>query len=107
MFNDKTYFDGPVIGDFELSIQDKFQSVNYLEVEHYGKSFGENGFWDTQIDNDTIVADRAIQIVSFVINEVEIHDIFFKIPFYSTIGEQHTHYLGHNGYWRCEFPENA
>ena len=105
--NNKTYHDGPIVSDFELIIQDKFQTVNYLEVEHYGKYFGEQGIWDTQVIDNKTVADRAIQIVSIVINEVEIYDIFFKLPFYSTVGEQHTHYLGHNGVWRCEFPENV
>lgn len=106
MFNNQIWFDGPIVGDFDYSIETKFQNVNYLEIEHYGKSFGEHGVWDTQVVNDDIVADRAIQLVSLVINEVEIYDIFFKIPFQGTVGPQNTHYLGHNGKWKCEFPEN-
>lgn len=100
--NNQVYFNGQVKDDIEVSIQSKFEEVNFLELKHYGKRFGDNGIWDT-----TETADRAIKVVSVVINDIDITDIFYKIPFETADETQHTHYLGHNGVWKCEIPNNV
>lgn len=70
--NGKTYFDDYVVGDVNLKLTAPLLEKNTLILEHYDKQFGENGIWDTKLDNGTIVQDRAVRLVSLSLGEVDI-----------------------------------
>ena len=82
---------------------------NSFSLGMYNKSFGQNRVWDTKIDeNNNVVEDKYIQINSFLIDEVEINDLFMWMT-YSSIeqGDQvlHDGVIRFNGYWHFDIQD--
>jgi hypothetical protein len=63
-----------ITADFEVSCFQK----NFLEFEHYGKSFGTNGIWDSGAEQDCFV-----QIKDIRFDDVSIADIRSQLEFIS------------------------
>ena len=75
----------------------------------YNKSFGQNHVWDTSIDKQgNVLQDKFIQINSFLIDEVEINDLFMWMT-YSSIeqGDQvlHDGVIRFNGCWHFDIQD--
>ena len=70
--DDMILFDGQVINDVDLSInKDLLDGTHTLTIEHYGKSFGENGVWNT-----TSSSDRYIEIKDIKFDHVSIREFW-------------------------------
>ena len=50
LHNNVTIVDQPIIGDQLLTIELTCDKTNELKLIHHGKSFGENGVWDSSPD---------------------------------------------------------
>lgn len=97
--NGNTVFNGQIkdeqLIEFCLSCQDHGSIV----ITHYDKQNGDNGIWDTKIDEDgNILEDRAIIIKDIVINDVSIVEYIQQWPLIDDAGKSHTTtYIGFNG----------
>jgi hypothetical protein len=96
--NETIYFDGSVIDNISIEFSMPLNALNTLEIEHYGKSFGENGRWDTLVEDGQITQDRAVKINHICLDEVDLIDYLFK-NFPMKVGQEtiSTDYMGHNG----------
>lgn len=97
--NDNIYFDGEVAGSKTLHVQTALLDTNTLIIQHYDKSFGENGQWDTKAVNGQITHDRAIKLKSVFFDDVDISKyVANHFHFVTDQGEQlQTDYFGFNG----------
>lgn len=102
--NGHIYIDQPIENHqiFKFSVPDT--DHNTLTLSHYGKSFGQDNIWDTRVENEKIVQDRAIKLIKLELNEVDITKYISKWPFETDTGEiLHTDYFGHNGQLEINF----
>lgn len=96
--NNHTYYDQQVIDKKIIKFSLPAKNLNCLVLEHYGKSFGINGRWDTESNGDVIVRDRAVKLIKLELNDVNIIKYITRWPLVTDQGESMpTDYLGHNG----------
>jgi hypothetical protein len=69
LHNNVTVFDQPIIGNQSLSFDLTCRKINELKFIHYGKSFGEDGVWDSSPDASE---QCFININDILFNEVSI-----------------------------------
>lgn len=70
--NDHVCFDGPIQDHEILQFDVPTLEQNELTLTHYGKYFGENNRWDTRVESDEIVQDRAVQLNALELDGVDI-----------------------------------
>lgn len=102
--NGNIYWDAEVQDAITVDVQVPVQGRNTLRIEHYGKSFGEQGRWDTESHNGVIVRDRGIKIKRLWLEQIDLTQyIVARWPMKVPQGEINTDYLGHNGHITIEF----
>jgi len=76
--NNQVLYDGSVIDQKNLYFENlDFNENNVLSIEHYGKRFGENNIWDTEVDkNNKIIKDRYFIINDILINNISLREIW-------------------------------
>ena len=75
----------------ELSLPDN-ATENTITLGMKGKQFGEQGIWDTQVDDTgSIIEDCTLAVEDILLEEVSIHDLLIKQPYMldATPGQQH------------------
>lgn len=105
LLNNHIYFDGDVVNDVNVEFVAPVDHHNSLIIQHYNKNFGQNGQWDTLSENGVIVQDRALQLLSLTLDEVDISKyIFDHCPLVTdTDMSVHTDYYGFNGSVTIDF----
>lgn len=102
--NNNIYWDAMVQGDTTVEFAMPVNASNLVRIEHHGKHFGEQGRWDTESHNDSIVRDRAVKIKRIWLDQVDLTaHIMQRWPMHTAQGPIYTDYLGHNGYIDVEF----
>ena len=103
ILNDNIYYDNSIEESKLITLNLELLTHNRLIIEHYGKSFGTNGRWDTKSDkNGKIYQDRAIKFEDLILDDVSLKKYITLFPF---VSDQlyHTDYFGHNGNWELLF----
>ena len=97
--NDKIYYCDQVQNQVNLSFDIPLQDNNTVIIQHFDKNFGQNGQWDTISENDAIVKDRAVRLLSFELDEVDLREYLIQQCFFETDdgAKLHTDYYGFNG----------
>ena len=105
--NDSIYFDNEINGKNNINITAPLQTNNKLIIQHYDKSFGQNGQWDTQSEEGKIVQDRAIILKSISLNDVDITKYILENCPLITDDKQvvYTDYIGFNGTIEVNFTQ--
>lgn len=62
--------------NISLSYDKLVKQGNKISVGMNNKSFGKNNVWDTKTENESIVADKTIKVLSFQLDDVECRDLF-------------------------------
>ena len=103
--NDNIYFDDKVIDNKIIEFDAPLEDINSLVMQHYGKSFGNNGIWDTKSENNIIIQDRGIKLIKLEFDAVNIEKYVIKHwPYTTDDGESFaTDYFGHNGQFNITF----
>jgi hypothetical protein len=70
--NDRVCFEGSIQNYQTLEFDVPVLEHNVLTLTHYNKYFGENNRWDTRVEADVIVQDRAVQLHALELNGVDI-----------------------------------
>lgn len=70
--NDNVCFEGPIQDHQVLQFDVPTLDHNILTLTHHGKYFGENNRWDTRLEGDEIVQDRAVQLQGLELDGVDI-----------------------------------
>lgn len=78
--NNAELFNQQVIESITVEFEVNCDKTNLLEFEHYGKSFGTNGIWDT---NTRTQQDCFAQIKDVRFDDVSIDDIRSRLTFIS------------------------
>jgi hypothetical protein len=78
-------FNQQAIESITLDFDVVCNQTNLLEFEHYGKNFGENGVWDTDLSNHQ---DCFVQINDIRFNDVSIDTIRHELTFISRWNEK-------------------
>jgi hypothetical protein len=96
--NNHTYYDQQIADKKIIKFSLPVLEYNQLVLEHYGKSFGQNGRWDTESNGKVIVKDRAVKLIKLEIDGVNIVKYITSWPMVTNEGQSiPTDYLGHNG----------
>lgn len=103
--NDKVFFDGEVVETITIAFTALLLDKNKLTIQHYGKNFGANNVWDTKLEGGNIVQDRAAEIISLSLDEVDIAKYMQKkCPLVTENGDSVPGlYYGFNGCVDVEF----
>lgn len=105
--NDIIYFDGEVINKHKINITAPLLPNNKLIIQHYDKNFGQNGQWDTRVEEGKITQDRAVVLKSLLLDDVDISKyIIEKCPLTTDDGQTiYTGYIGFNGTIEIKFSQ--
>jgi hypothetical protein len=97
--NNHIYFTGKVEGLQVIQFSIPERSTNQVIIRHMNKRFGANGIWDSEVNNNELIKDRAVELLDFEINSVSIKSWIFNTCKFVTIdGEQlRADYFGYNG----------
>lgn len=101
--NNDIYYDGSVKESELITLELDLPKQNHLTIEHYDKSFGINGRWDTKSNENGIYQDRAIKFEDLILDDVSLKKYIAMFPFISGDQIYYTDYFGHNGYWELPF----
>jgi hypothetical protein len=71
-FNNSTLLDCKIVGKQTYLFSITLDKFNILIIEQYGKSFGENGIWDTELYDGKIVKDRYISILDMKMDNISL-----------------------------------
>ena len=76
--NDKTIYDDVIVDTqvINLQVNNLLDKNNKIILGMKGKKFGKNKVWDTKVENNKIIADKTIKILSLKLDEVECKDLF-------------------------------
>jgi hypothetical protein len=103
--NNKVYYDAQIQDHQTLEFQVPDLDVNCLLLTHHGKYFGENNRWDTRVEDDAIVQDRAVQLHGLELDGVDIVKYLRGRWFQHTTDGQVIDgtYFGHNATCRIDY----
>lgn len=106
IFNNQCLYDGKVESELLFEQEVPLEEHNSLVIEHYGKRFGEQGIWDTQVDGDKVIQDCAFVIDYLKLGGVDMQEYVDQFVFHKDNGDEiHTTYFGYNGRLAIEFPK--
>lgn len=103
--NNQTLYCDQVQDQIDLSFDVPLQDNNTLIIQHFDKNFGQNGQWDTISENNVIVKDRAVRLISFLLDDIELKDYLTQQCVFETDqgAKLHTDYYGYNGQVQITF----
>lgn len=110
-YNDTILFEDEIRQSTSLCFDLDLNSHNHLKLEHFGKYFGEDGRWDTVVQDGNIIQDRSIELVNLELGEVDISKYIKRdgCVFHQANGtDTDFHgFFGFNGHIDFRFPENV
>jgi len=71
-FNDQILYDSQIIDTCSVNCDITLEKTNIIKIEQYDKKFGENGIWDTKLENGKIVQDKYIIIRKICIDNINL-----------------------------------
>lgn len=104
-FNDEILFD-KTVNDTTLMFDVNFKETNSLKISMFGKRFGEDGVYDTKVEDDKIIEDKHIIIEELVIDGVSIKPWWHHAALADVVLYQHQPTIGiYNNISYCfQFP---
>lgn len=76
--NDNVLYDGKVLNQKRFVFTNiEFKETNTLIIEHYGKRFGEDNIWDTEVgENNNIINDRHFTVNDILVNDISLKEVW-------------------------------
>lgn len=120
--NNNLVWQGKVLENLYVPYEMTLQDINTLEIEHYGKMFGENGIWHTSSQQD-----RNVTLKKLVMGGVDVQDLLHLGQLQNTFNQKqlddfansnqavpHTKqfvhmepiFMGYNSTYRLQFPRD-
>jgi hypothetical protein len=75
--NDKVLFDKTIIDSQQVTLEIDCNKVNFLQITHYNKSFGDNNVWHTDGSNECWIQLNDIKFDDVSVGERFINDLEF------------------------------
>jgi len=112
--NEKVIYEDTIKDRQQISIDfdDLLPKANKIIIGMNNKSFGRKGVWDTKTNNNQIIEDKTIKVLSFKLDDVECKDLF-KNKFHVKRSHQQPNYfpdsvetadtMNYNGYFGFGF----
>lgn len=86
MINGNVIFDDTVKGEQLIQTDFVLRKDNNITIEHHSKAFGENGVWDTKLEDGIITADKNMHVHDLRIMGISLRDVWHKGRMVSTDG---------------------
>jgi len=101
--NDDVIFSDEIVNTHDIELEINTKSNNLVQFELIDKLTGENGIWDTQLnDLNEIIADKFIKINSVMVADVDITTLVYNSPFIaSKTNETHPAHQGSLNFNGC------
>lgn len=120
--NGDLIWQGEVLNNLYLPFEVILQDNNILEVEHYGKFFGEKGTWHTGAGKDRNIAIKQLFIGGVDVRDLlhlgALHNTFNQkqlddfaandqaVPYIKNFVHMEKIFMGYNGTYMLEFPRD-